>query len=60
MASNPHSLSTKELFDFYKVDSSKGLTSEQVLENRKLYGENGKYLINFFFYSIRRKKKKNV
>lgn len=42
MATAPHSRSPASLFDLYNVDPIQGLSNDQVLENRALYGENRK------------------
>lgn len=40
-SSNAHSKSSADLFKLYAVDPVHGLTTAQVLENRRLFGENG-------------------
>lgn len=41
MSSLPHTQSPDQLFKFWSVDPTLGLSSDQVVQNRKLFGENG-------------------
>lgn len=41
MSTSPHAESVEALAKVFHTDLKKGLTSQQVLEHRKIYGENG-------------------
>jgi hypothetical protein len=46
MASLPHTQSDLQLFKLWNVDPLQGLTTDQVNENRRTFGENGTSLLD--------------
>lgn len=47
---NAHTKTVEEVYSFFNVNESTGLSLEQVKKQRERYGPNGKELVNRFFF----------